>query len=86
MPPGSDAFFVHPDWARRGLGRATLELCESEARRNGFSSAELMATLPGVRLYRSCGYASRTAIEHALPGGMAIRLVPMRKDFGRVAT
>jgi len=76
------AFFVHPDWARRGLGRATLELCESEARRSGFSSAELMATLPGVRLYRSCGYASRAAIEHTLPGGMTIRFVPMRKDLG----
>jgi GNAT superfamily N-acetyltransferase len=80
------AFFVHPDWARRGLGRTTLELCESEARRNGFTSAELMATLPGVRLYRSCGYASRAAIEHTLPGGMSIQFVPMRKDFTRVAT
>lgn len=75
------AFFVHPDWARRGLGRAMLELCESEARASGFASAELMATLPGERLYRSCGYSSQDAIEHPLPGGLAIRFVPMRKHF-----
>jgi len=80
------AFFVHPDWARRGLGRALLELCECEARRNGFTSAELMATLPGVRLYRSCGYESHLAIEHTLPDGMAIRFVPMRKDLAPLAT
>ena len=76
------AFFVHPDWARRGLGRTTLDLCESAARHGGFTSAELVATLPGVRLYRDCGYESLAAIEHTLPGGMAIRFVPMRKDLG----
>jgi GNAT superfamily N-acetyltransferase len=73
------AFFVHPDWSRQGLGRKTLELCETEARRGGFTSAELMATLPGERLYRRCGYESHDAIEHTLPGGIGIRFVPMRK-------
>ncbi len=71
------AFFVHPDWARQGLGRALLELCESEARAAGFKQAELMATLPGERLYRSCGYAPRPAIEHVLRDGVTIRFVPM---------
>ncbi len=80
------AFFVHPDWARRGLGRATLDLCEVEAKRHGFTSAALMATLPGERLYRSCRYESQAAIEHTLPNGMTIRFVPMRKDLGRLAT
>ena len=75
------AFFVHPDWARRGLGRATLELCEAEARARGFTSAELMATLPGERLYRTCGYVSHDPIQHTLPGGLAIQFVPMRKHL-----
>ena len=75
------AFFVHPGWARQGLGRAMLELCEEEAGRRGFRSAELMATLPGERLYRRCGYESLDAIVHALPGGIGIRFVPMRKVF-----
>jgi GNAT superfamily N-acetyltransferase len=75
------AFFVHPQWARQGLGRAILEVCEREAGRRGFRSAELMATLPGERLYRTCGYESLDPIEHTLPGGVAIRFVPMRKVF-----
>jgi GNAT superfamily N-acetyltransferase len=78
------AFFVHPDWARRGLGRATLELCEHEARGRGFTSAELMATLPGERLYRTCGYVSHDPIQHTLPGGLAIQFVPMRKHLRQV--
>src|ERR1044072_2747220 len=41
------AFFVHPDWARRGVGGAILETCEREAEACGFRSLELMATLPG---------------------------------------
>jgi len=84
LDPGRDAariraFFVHPDWARRGLGRTTLELCEAEARKCGFTSAELMATLSGERLYRSCGYLSQGSIQHILPGGVAIQFVSMCK-------
>jgi GNAT superfamily N-acetyltransferase len=75
------AFFVHPDWARRGLGRATLDLCEAEARKRGFTSAELIATLSGERLYRSCGYLARESIQHILPSGVAIQFVPMCKHF-----
>src|SRR3954463_16099679 len=30
------AFFVHPDWARRGIGRAILAMCESELCAAGF--------------------------------------------------
>jgi GNAT superfamily N-acetyltransferase len=77
------AFFVHPDWARQGLGRRLLELCEAEARASGFRSAELMATLPGERLYQRCGYVAEPAIQHTLPGGTAIELVPMSKRFAR---
>src|SRR5262245_21139766 len=73
------AFFVHPDYARQGLGRVMLALCESEARASGFRSAELMATLPGERLYAACGYESLQPVEHTLPGGVSIRFVPMRK-------
>jgi GNAT superfamily N-acetyltransferase len=73
------AFFVDPAHARRGLGRSILERSEAEARRAGFSAFELMATLPGVRLYEKCGYAPGAAISHPLPDGLAIRFVPMSK-------
>ena len=32
------AFFVHPDWARRGIGGMILEACENEAQEAGSSS------------------------------------------------
>ncbi len=51
------AFFVLPDYARRGIGREIIRLCEAEAVAAGFRKMELMATLPGHRLYRSCGYS-----------------------------
>jgi GNAT superfamily N-acetyltransferase len=84
LDPRSDAakiraFFVDPAHARRGLGRLILERSEAEAARAGFSAFELMATLPGVRLYAACGYVAGAAIDHPLPGGLSIRFVPMRK-------
>lgn len=75
------AFFVRPDWARRGIGRAVLERCEAEARACGFRSIELMATLPGRRLYEACGYRAADPIEYALPGGVRIEFVPMWKEL-----
>ena len=76
------AFFVHPDWARRKLGRLLLDRCESEARSHGFRAVQLMATLTGERFYRQFGYAGEPAVEYALPGDQVVRFVPMRKSFG----
>jgi len=73
------AFFIDPAHARRGLGRLLLEHCESRALEAGFAGFELMATLPGKRLYENHGYAPSEPIEHPLPDGLAITFVPMRK-------
>lgn len=75
------AFFVHPEYARRGVGRAILSLCESEARAHGFRSIELMATLPGIRLYRACGYEGGERVEYEMGEGTGLELVPMRKEL-----
>src|SRR5579859_5255741 len=50
------AFFVHPGYARQGIGRRIIQSCEEAARNNGFSRFELGATLPGVPLYTAMGY------------------------------
>jgi GNAT superfamily N-acetyltransferase len=76
------AFFVHPEWARRGIGRAILERCEAEARAHGFRSAELLSTLPGERFYRALGYQGEERVEHHLRDGVPIDFVPMRKELG----
>lgn len=73
------AFFVHPGWARRGIGRAILERCEAEARRHGFRAVELLATLPGHKFYRMQGYAGDERVPHELSGGIMIDFIPMRK-------
>jgi GNAT superfamily N-acetyltransferase len=73
------AFFVHPDWARRGIGTALLEHCEREALKHGFRRFELMATLPGVRLYGARGYVGAAPIQWPVPGGISIQFVPMSK-------
>ncbi len=73
------AFFIHPAWARQGIARAILERCEAEARASGFHSLELMATLPGVRLYAACGYTGMERVNYKLPSGLVIEFVPMNK-------
>jgi GNAT superfamily N-acetyltransferase len=75
------AFFVRPDWARHGIGRLLLQKCEDEARLRGFRSAQLVATLPGERLYRVLGYVGDKRVEYPLANGITIPFVPMRKDL-----
>jgi GNAT superfamily N-acetyltransferase len=75
------AFFVHPRYARRGIGRMILEKCEAEAKAAAYKSAELMATLPGVSFYSSCGYISDEPTSFNVGEGVKIEFVPMRKSL-----
>lgn len=50
------AFFIDPDWARRGIGRRIMELCEDAAKQAGFRRAQLGATHTGEFLYAAMGY------------------------------
>ena len=50
------AMYTCPTYARQGVGRLILSLCESAARSEGFLKVELMATMSGEPLYRACGY------------------------------
>jgi len=77
------AFFIDPGHARRGIGRALLERCEAQAATAGFERCELMATLPGARLYARFGYEAGAPIEHPLPGGLSITFLPMSKTLRR---
>lgn len=73
------AFFIHPEHARKGIARAILTRCESEAKAAGFQALELMSTLPGINLYRASGYLEDDRIELEVSEGVTIALVPMRK-------
>lgn len=72
------AMYTHPDFARRGVGRLILELCETAARAEKFRTVELMATLAGVPLYRACGYMPIEDVVDA-SGGTPVPLLRMRK-------
>jgi GNAT superfamily N-acetyltransferase len=73
------AFFVDPADARRGIGTLLLERCEQEARDHGFSQVELMATLPGVKLYAARGYVGSPMVRFDVGAGETIEFIPMRK-------
>ncbi len=78
------AFFVRPDWARRGVAGAILETCEREAQAEGFRSLELMATLPGVPFYAARGYEGAERVSYETAAGITIEFVPMWKELKEV--
>jgi GNAT superfamily N-acetyltransferase len=84
LDPFSDAakiraFFVHPAWARRGIGSNILESCEAAAKAAGFARFEMGATLTGVPMYRARGYVELEHLEVPLGNGEALPIVRMAK-------
>jgi GNAT superfamily N-acetyltransferase len=74
------AFFVHPAWARKGIGSRILETCEDAAAAVGFSGFEMGATVTGERLYRERGYRATEQIEVPLANGESLLVTRMAKD------
>jgi GNAT superfamily N-acetyltransferase len=75
------AFFIHPEHARKGIARAILSQCETEARAEGFRALELMATLPGIEFYKSVGFRETGNFDLELTERVKLELVPMRKEL-----
>jgi GNAT superfamily N-acetyltransferase len=74
------AMYTSPAFARRGVGRFIIQLCEDAARSEGYRRAELVATLAGEPLYAACGFAPIERFEDAR-GGAAVPLVRMGKQL-----
>jgi GNAT superfamily N-acetyltransferase len=74
------AIFVHPKFARRGLGSLILEAAEKAAVEEGFRRFEMGSTLTGVALYGLKGYRKVARIEVPVGGGETIGVVRMVKD------
>ena len=72
---------MHPNRARRGLGRAILARCETAIVAAGFATAELVATLAGEPLYATVGYQVVERYEVPLAGGLTLPVVRMYKRF-----
>ena len=75
------AFFVHPSWARRGIGTLILDACERAALDGGFRRFEMVATLTGVRFYEARGYDRRESFDVPLGNGRSIGVVRMEKSM-----
>ena len=73
------AFFVHPAWARRGLGSMLMRACEKAAREAGFSKLELASTLPGVPLYLAHGFSAGERFDVPFRDGEKLPVVRMEK-------
>jgi len=73
------AFFIHPDWARRGVGSMILKACEEAARSAGFTRYEMGATLTGAKLFGVKGYAAVKRISIPLVNGKTLSVIHMEK-------
>jgi GNAT superfamily N-acetyltransferase len=72
------AMYTNPAYARRGVGRLILALCQQAAKAEGFTRLELMGTMSGEPLYTTYGFVP---VEHLTDdrGGVAVPLVRMAK-------
>lgn len=86
LDPATDAarvraMYTHPDFARRGIGRMILGLCERAAAAKGFSRLEMGATLAGEPLYRACGYAIIERLDTDTPSDVRVPMLRMGKKI-----
>ena len=84
LDPATDAakiraFFIHPDWARRGIGTLLLDACESAAHAAGFTRFEMGATLTGAKLFEQRGYVAVERLNVPLEGEITLPIIYMVK-------
>lgn len=85
LDPATDAakvraIFVHPEFARRGLGSLILARVEEAAQAAGFRRFEMGSTLTGIPLYRLKGYVEIERIAVPLANGEVLPVVKMVKN------
>lgn len=73
------AFFIHPDWARQGVGSRILQACEQAAHAAGFRRYEMGATLTGAKLFGAQGYVPVKPISIPLNNGETLPVIHMEK-------
>jgi GNAT superfamily N-acetyltransferase len=84
LDPATDAakiraFFIHPDWARQGIGTLLLDACESAAGAAGFRRFEMGATLTGAKLFEKRGYVAVERLKVPLEGDITLPIIHMVK-------
>jgi GNAT superfamily N-acetyltransferase len=72
--------YTHPNWTRQGVGTYILDLAEKEAKKLGFKSYELMATVSGILLYEKRGYEVMEEVDYVSESGNKVRMYHMKKN------
>lgn len=73
------AIFVHPRFARMGVGSLLLNVSEQAASEAGFRRFEMGSTLTGLALYSLKGYSEVDRVRVPVGGGEEIEVVRMVK-------
>jgi GNAT superfamily N-acetyltransferase len=73
--------YTHPDFARRGVGKLILSLCEAAAASEGFRSLELVATVAGEPLYLASGFSVIDRIEVPTSKAVTVPCARMTKSI-----
>jgi GNAT superfamily N-acetyltransferase len=79
------AMYTNPKYARRGVGRLVLSLCEAAAAAEGFRRLELVGTLSGEPLYTAYGFRPIERIEVSV-SDVSVPAVRMEKPVDRPAS
>jgi GNAT superfamily N-acetyltransferase len=71
--------YVHPGWARRGIGNRIMRHIEAAMLAAGRDRAQLTATLSGIPLYRRLAYRAAEPVALAMPADLRFVGLNMRK-------
>ncbi len=74
-------FYVHPNWARCGLGSLLLRHAEAAIVAGGHTSIRIEASLSGLPFYETRGFQSVRRKPYTTRGGLVVDIVEMTKDL-----
>ncbi len=76
-------FATHPDWTRRGIGRALLARCLQDTKAAATRLLECYSSLMAVDFYRASEFVAVRTIDMQLTSDVSIPGVLMRREFSQ---
>jgi len=72
--------YTDPNYLRRGIASKILILCNASAKRAGFKSLDLMATVSGEPMFIAHGFSVLEHLHVATSNGVKVPLARMRRQ------